>query len=460
MSGTNKMNFIIFGGTGDLSYRKLLPALFNLYKRGRLGQSDCIYAIGRREYSDKEYKDIIKDWIIKFTRFEADNEAINETIDDFFNYINYIQMDFTQIDEYKKLIPFLTKSSLEKNIFYLAVAPKFFENISEGLMTISSTKNMRIVLEKPFGETLARAQELSNTLEKCFGEKNIYRIDHYLGKEVVRSILTMRATNPVFLRTWNKENIQDICIQALEEVGIGSRGAYYDEAGAMKDMLQNHLMQILSIVAMELPDSISDIAAIQRNQEEVLSSLRLLEKVDLACDLTLAQYEGYLAEAQVSPNSQTESYVSCRLFIDNERWQDVPFILTTGKKLATRSMSIIVNFKPIGHSPANRLIFEVQPREGVRFSFNIKEPGESNAILPVEMEFCQSCNLDYNSNTPEAYERLIDAVMQADRTWFSTWKQIASSWSYIEALKHEHKKLKLPLLSYEVGSEGPTGELL
>ncbi len=451
MNGTNKTTFTIFGGTGDLSYRKLLPALFNLYLRSKLGQNDRILVIGRRDYTTNDYIEIIKDWIIKFARFEK-NEA---SLQQFFKHIQYLKMDFTNIQAYENLSSVLNEGSFDKNIFYLAVAPKFFEQISCGLASICQEKNVSIVLEKPFGETLARAEELSSSLENNFGAENIYRIDHYLGKEMVRSILNIRSTNPIFIKSWNNDCIQEVHISALEEEGVGTRGGYYDEAGAMKDMLQNHLMQILTIVAMELPNSIMDITSIQANQEKLLSCLRPLNKVDIKKDVTIAQYEGYLDELQISPNSTTETYAKCQIFVDNERWKNVPFILTTGKKLNTRLMEVVIWFKPIGDAPANSLVFDVQPREGVKLRFNIKEPGESENIIPVEMDFCQSCNMNFNHNTPEAYERLIDAVFQGDRIWFSTWKQIAASWSYIEGLKKQYHKLNLPMRSYKAGSNGP-----
>ncbi len=451
MNGVNKTSFTIFGGTGDLSYRKLLPALFNLFVRGRLGKDDCILVIGRRNYNTNEYIEIVKDWIIQFARLEKNEDYLQQ----FFKYIKYLKMDFTNVQEYEKLLSVLKKKNFDKKIFYFAVAPRFFEQIGSGLASIYHKEDIRIVLEKPFGETLARAEHLSKNLENNFGAENIYRIDHYLGKEMVRSILSIRSTNPIFIESWNSECIQEVCISALEEEGIGSRGGYYDEAGAMKDMLQNHLMQILSIVAMELPNSITDITSIQANQEALLSCLRPLNQLDITKDLILAQYDGYLNEAHIAPESKTETYVKCRLFIDNKRWKNVPFVLTTGKKLSKRLMEVVILFKPIGNAPANSLVFDVQPREGVKLRFNIKKPGESDDIIPVDMDFCQSCNMNFNHNTPEAYERLIDAVFQGDRIWFSTWKQIAASWSYIEGLKKTYQKLDLPILNYKAGATGP-----
>ncbi len=451
MSGKNTRNFVIFGGTGDLSYRKLMPALFNLYKRGKLGQGDRILAIGRREYSTAAYTDIITEWIKQFARYEKSEQDLQE----FFKHIHYVKMDFTKVDAYKNLEALLTQKASDTHIFYFAVAPKFFEDISQGLETLSSLKHKRIVLEKPFGETLERAEKLSIHLEETFGRENIYRIDHYLGKEMVRSITTIRATNPLFRYGWNKDNIEKVSIAALEEVGVGSRGGYYDEAGAMKDMVQNHLMQILTLVAMELPQSMDDMQSLQSNQEAVLTHLRPLELVNIQEDVILAQYSGYTDEENIASNSRTETYAQCRIFIDNERWENVPFILTTGKKLAARSMEVCIAFKAVGGAPANSLTLEVQPREGVKFSFNIKKPGEENTIIPVQMDFCQSCNANLTRNSPEAYERLLDAVLQEDGTWFSTWKQIAASWRYIEGLKQEHQRAGLPLLLYEAASHGP-----
>ncbi len=451
MHGTVKRNFVIFGGTGDLSYRKLLPAFFNLFIRNILGKYDRIFIIGRRPYSTEAYIESAQEWLQKFARFDTCSAHVQA----FFTHVYYVQMDFTQLEAYEKLSTVLNAAACDTNIFYFAVAPKFFERITLGLASIPLREDTRIVLEKPFGETLERAEELSHSLEKHFGPQNIYRIDHYLGKEMVRSILSMRSTNPIFKHCWNKEAIQEVSIAALEEVGVGSRGGYYDEVGAMKDMLQNHLMQILSLVAMELPENITDIAAIQKNQEEVFAALRPLTQVDIASDVLLAQYDGYVNEGQISLHSLTETYAKCRIFIDNHRWHGVPFVLTTGKKLAQRYMEVAITFTPLGDAPSNVLIFEVQPREGVRLRFNSKKPGENAGIISVEMDFCQSCEVNFTSNTPEAYERLIDAVIQGDRAWFSTWKQIAASWHYVEGLKKAYHEQGLPVLSYAAGSTGP-----
>ncbi len=452
MDNIISQNITIFGGTGDLCYRKLMPALYNLYSIGRLTDDTRILAIGRRDYSDENYIEIVKSWVKKYSRVDF-NEQLFE---DFTKKISYFKMDFTVISEYEKLSKYFCSIAIQNNLFYYAVAPEFFEIITEGLITLKGAGNYKLVIEKPFGETPEHAKKLNDRLEEYFGARSIYRIDHYLGKEMIQNILTIRFKNLLFENSWNRSNIDNIRIIASEEVGVETRAKYYDNAGALKDMVQNHLMQLLSFVAMEPPINDDDL---KQKQSEVFCCLRSPENMNIEDSLLLARYDGYLSEPDVSPESTTETFAACKVFVDNDRWQGVPFYIITGKKLNTREMNVIVTFKKLdGQEKPNVLIFKIQPYEGVSLTFNIKTPGESHGITVEEMDFCQNCNLSYRMNTPEAYERLLHSAIIADRRWFSGWDQIYLSWQYIEKIKKLYHDKKLPIYSYTPGSAGP-GEI-
>lgn len=363
-------------------------------------------------------------------------------------------MDFTQLDEYYKLEVFFQMNHIVNPIFYYAVAPQFFDVITDGILHIKDCCQGKVVIEKPFGSTLEEADRLSHKLESSFGSENIYRIDHYLGKEMIRNIETIRFDNPIFANSWNYENIENVQIYALEEVGVETRGSYYDQAGALKDMVQNHLMQILTLVAMEKPTADK---SIHHQQVEVLKALRPVSSLVIEESLVLGQYQGYRDEEKVNPNSNTETYAALKLFVDNKRWKEVPFYIKTGKKTGTREMSVVITFKKTNPNvDANILTIRIQPLEGINLKFNMKEPGDSEQIIQTEMDFCQNCIAKNRINTPEAYERLLQQCMLSDQSWFSKWDQIYLSWKYIEDLKEEYLKQELPIYEYEQNSEGPS----
>lgn len=444
MTGANE-NIIIFGGTGDLSYRKLIPALHNLFVSDKLQENTKIIVVGRRDYSNEDYISIIKDWTQRFTRVEFTEEQFQE----FSKIIQYHRLDLDNIPSYQSLSPFF----VENTICYYAVAPRYFNVISEGLSTVKKDNKVKIVVEKPFGETLEDANRLNLNLENWFGKENIYHIDHYLGKEMIQNILSVRFKNPVFANNWNNGDIEYVYIIASEKEGVGTRGGYYDKSGALTDMLQNHLMQILSIVSLAKPD---DLYSIKERQTRVLKQLRPVEKLDISKHLLLGQYEGYREENLVNPQSQTETFAFCKLYIDNHRWSGVPFYIMTGKELKEREMYVVMTFKSeeVDTEP-NVLTFKIQPMEGISLLFNVKKPGETAETIQTEMEFAQNKLPAYKINTPEAYERLLYAVIEEDHTWFSSWDLIYTSWVYVEELRKKYSQLGNPLHSYARGSGGP-----
>lgn len=449
MSGKIKDQFTIFGGTGDLAFRKLIPALYHLFLRYRLDAKTRIVVIGRKNFTTQEYCEEVKPKVQEATRYQFKEELYKE----FCEHIVYYQMDFTKEEDFVGLCQFLSQEEIQSHIFYYAVAPEFFEGISKGLMNLKNRNNIKILIEKPFGKNLADGKKLNQKLEEAFGEENIYRIDHYLGKEMVRSIQTIRFDNPIFKDTWNHHYIEKVEIVAKEDGGIGTRGTYYDQTGALKDMVQNHLLQILSIIAME--KSASD-ETIYLQQAQVFKELRVVLQKDISKTMMLGQYEGYLDEHGVDSCSDTETYAQLCIYVDNERWKDVPFIITTGKMLDKKEMEVILTFKREKETVgANQLRVKIQPLEGVSLKFNIKQPGTSNEVISTEMDFCQNCIARYRLNTPEAYERLLDACIQSSKTMFTRWEEIEASWEYVHCLHQLYKKEKLPLVLYPQGSSGP-----
>ena len=448
---TISTNLTIFGGTGDLTFRKLLPALYTMDITGKLPEDSRITIIGRRDYDSSHYRQIARDWVEKFTRLSIEEKAFNR----FSEKIDYYRMDFSRLEAYHGLNHYYRENDIHSHIFYFAVAPRFFSIITEGLKLVHGSSSGKVILEKPFGENLAAAAALNKELEVFFGPEHIYRIDHYLGKEMVRNIQAIRFSNPIFTDVWNSRYIESVQISALEDMGVETRGGYYDASGALKDMVQNHLFQILSIMAMEQPEEFSP-KGLHDAQLDVFRCLQLADESSIESTLVLGQYEGYRGEPLVKPDSQTETYGALRLFIDNQRWKGTPFYIRTGKKTGKREIELAVIFRrPYQEVEPNILIIKIQPTEGVYLQFNIKRPGDSEDIIPAKMDFCQNCSLIHQLNTPEAYERLITACMAGERSWFSQWDQIEFSWNYISHLKELHAAKRLPVYPYRPGTRGP-----
>ncbi|WP_343249480.1 glucose-6-phosphate dehydrogenase [Diplocloster hominis] len=445
-----KQALTIFGGTGDLTFRKLLPALYNMSASGKL-PAERMIIIGRRDYNTQTYCEAAREWVRRFSRIVFREEAFRQ----FIQGIRYYQMDFTQEAAYDALDAFYQESRIDSHIFYFAVAPRFFPVIAYGLGRVTGAEKGKVILEKPFGESLKAAEELNDKLEAFFEPDHIYRIDHYLGKEMIRNIQTIRFTNPIFKNIWNAEYIDNIQISAMENVGVETRAGYYDTSGAMKDMVQNHLLQILSIVAMERPQDLSP-EGMHEEQIRVLKALRPVRTDQIGRQLVLAQYEGYLQEPGVPPDSITETYAALKVFIDNERWKGTPFYIRTGKKLGRREMEVTIVFKrPESGMEPDILVVKIQPEEGVHLQFNIKKPGDTDEISQAKMDFCQSCSLENRINTPEAYERLLGACLRGERSWFSQWDQIETSWNYIDQLRSAYRQTGQPIYTYPSGTNGP-----
>lgn len=441
--------FTIFGSTGDLTFRKLLPALYHLEHRKKLNEDVQIRCIGRKQYSQEEYWALVEPWLEKQSRFKLDSQIIHR----FKQRIRYIQMEFTEASSYSTLVELGPGID---NLTYFAVAPRYFITLGKHLQS-SGYLNQglhRVILEKPFGDSLKHAEEVHEGLSTIFKESNIYHIDHYVGKEMIQNILALRFTNRLFESVWTSHHIAAIQITASETVGVETRGSYYEEAGALKDMVQNHLLQILSYVVMDKPNSLKDIDLFEK-QESILSKLSLDQ-------LVLGQYNahdgmlGYTQEASVDSKSTVETFAALKAHLSEGSLKDVPIYLRTGKRLKHRATYIKVLFKPTESNLYDTKLHEVltikvQPDEGVSFQFNAKKPGTLNTITSVQMDFCQSCILENRINTPEAYEKLLQDAFDYELSLFTPWPIVKLSWMFGTQLK----AMKLRLNPYPAGSCGP-----
>lgn len=466
----------IFGGTGDLTHRKLIPAIYNLAHEGLLPEHFAVVGIGRKPKSNDEYRNELLNSIKKYSRFKIEYEVWNKISGKIF----YYQLDFSNSSAYQGLKLFLQSIDENQNtngnrLFYLSVAPAYFETITLNLKNNSMTTNsdswQRLVIEKPFGRDLSTAYYLNKVLTEVFPEQNIFRIDHYLGKEMLQNMLVIRFGNAMFENIWNSRYIDNIQITSSETVGVESRAEYYEESGALRDMVQNHMLQLLALVAMESPASI-DAKSIKDEKVKFLRSLNKAGPHNIHDNIVRGQYGSgiinnkpavaYREENGVSSISNTETFVAMRLFAGNFRWGNMPFYLRTGKRMAEKATSIIIEFKSLpeilyfkeykGMQP-NILEIRIQPREGISFQFNAKKPGTINEISNVKMDFCQNC--EFEENSPEAYERLIADVLRNDQTLFTSWDEIEASWSFIDRIADVWKDELPEFPNYASGTWGP-----
>lgn len=418
-------NFMIYGATGDLAYLKLLPAIYGLYKENNLCENFRLICIGRRTLDLETYLEPLDSDIRMQLSFNGFKE-----------HIIYHKMDFTDLDAYAKLDDYKHGNW----IYYLATAPRYFEDIVKGLDFYGYLKESfgfkRIVFEKPFGEDLKHAKHINKFIMKFLEEDQVFRIDHYLGKEMIQNILFTRAYNQFFEMLWHKDAIEKVEIVISEIDGVKNRAGYYDQAGALKDMVQNHMFQILSLIAMDLPDVLIPEAI----REE---KLKVLKRIELTHEIVLGQYEGYLFEEGIDVNSKTETFVALKLFIDHKRWHHVPFYLKTGKALEKKHAHVVIYFKKNHGSEDNVLMIEIQPEEGIFLQINSKAAGISNEIRSVKMDYCHSC-LKYDDQ-PSAYGRLLLDIIMGDKSLFASWEEIEVSWAIIEKLiKTDNKLEKYP----------------
>jgi glucose-6-phosphate 1-dehydrogenase len=443
----------IFGGSGDLNFRKLSPALYNLFIDEWMPEKFSIIGIGRTDFTDDAYREKLREGIRQFSRRK---EEPNGQWEAFAKYVSYLRMDAEKETDFQPIAEIVRRKEQEYGehpnvIFYMAVAPQLVPDIASKLGPLNicaDTKCTRIVVEKPFGHDLKSAHELNALLATMFDEKQIYRIDHYLGKEIVQNLLALRFANALFEPIWNRNYIDHVQITASETVGVEGRGGYYENSGALRDMVQNHILQLLCMIAMEAPVSF-DANEIRNKKVDVLNAIRRITHDDVHAFAVRGQYAegwikgekvpGYREEKMVSPESNVDTFAAVKFYIDNWRWQNVPFYVRTGKRLRDKSTIITIQFKAAPHYAfppeaaetwrPNRLTISIQPEMDIRLRFQAKRPGQFMTLNPVDMIF--SYKDAYEEEEPEAYETLLLDVMEGNPTLFMRSDQVEAAWKII-----------------------------
>ncbi|MCQ1057812.1 glucose-6-phosphate dehydrogenase [Photobacterium sp. ZSDE20] len=461
---------VIFGASGDLTHRKLIPAFYHLFANGLLSEEFAILGVSRTHYSDTEFQQKLKESLT------ANEKVDPQVLDAFCQRLHYQAIDTKSVEDYAKLKMRLDdieqKCQTKGNTtFYLATPPSLYSVIPECLAAhgLNNEHNgwKRLIVEKPFGYDLATAEQLDKDLHAHFQEHQIYRIDHYLGKETVQNLLVFRFANTMFEPLWNRNFIDYVEITAAEFLGVEERGGYYDGAGAVRDMFQNHLLQVLAMVGMEPPAAIN--ADSMRDEVmKVFKSLQPLSDNDLQNNLVLGQYtesdvrgnhlDGYREEPGVAEDSRTETYVGLKMFIDNWRWNGVPFYVRTGKRLPTRVTEVVIHFKKTPHpvfgadAPENKLIIRIQPDEGILMSFGLKQPGAGFEAKEVSMDFHYESLEETHMLT--AYERLLLDSMKGDATLFARTDAVKACWQFVQPIL-DYKENPEHLYGYAAGTWGP-----
>ncbi|MCD5001778.1 glucose-6-phosphate dehydrogenase [Enterococcus saccharolyticus] len=473
-----KVLFTIFGGTGDLAQRKLYPSLFRLYRKGDLVESFAVIGTARRPWTNEKYRDIIKETI-------AGLEPTTEEAEAFASHFYYQSHDVQDTEHYntlKKLSDELdAKYQLEGNrLFYLAMSPNFFGTIvshlkTQGMLDVDGYH--RVIIEKPFGTDYETAHQLNQEIAQVFQEEDIYRIDHYLGKEMIQNISAIRFANSIFESLWSNRHIDNIQINIAEDLGVEERGGYYDKSGALKDMVQNHILQILSLLAMEPPVAFSE-KEIRAEKIKALEAVRVYTPEEVSKNFVRGQYSagdfdnktfaGYKEELNVDPDSKTETFVAGKFLIDNFRWSGVPFYVRTGKRLTEKGTRINVVFKQVPVNvfkdsvgatceqevlEPNVLTIYIQPTEGFSLSLNGKEVGQGFNMLPIRLEHRNSAEII--ENTPEAYEKLMLDALNGDSTNFTHWAEVAQSWRIVDTIRQTWDKASTEVPQYPARSMGP-----
>ncbi|MBS4199587.1 glucose-6-phosphate dehydrogenase [Bacillus sp. FJAT-49732] len=463
---------MIFGATGDLAKRKLYPSLYHLFRKGKLAEHFAVIGVARRPWTNEILREHVKDSVLTSIK-DAEN------VEEFVSHFYYKPHDVSDSQSYIQLKNLANeldqKYGLDGNrIFYLAMAPEFFGTIAEHLKIdgLTDTEGFhRLVIEKPFGHDLESAIELNKRIRNVFSENDIYRIDHYLGKEMVQNIEVIRFANAIFEPLWNNRFISNIQITSSEMLGVEERGGYYETSGALRDMVQNHMLQMVALLAMEPPIRLTP-KEIRSEKVKVLGALRTIEHDEIPNYFVRGQYGsgeingekviGYRDEQNVNKESNTDTYVAGKLMIDNFRWAGVPFYIRTGKRMTAKSTKIVIQFKDIPMNlyyksekdlDPNLLVIHIQPEEGITLHLNAKDTGQMMETTPVKLNF--SNNHTPGLNTPEAYEKLLFDCLRGDATNFTHWDEVALSWSFVDKISHywESKKAEFP--NYSAGTMGP-----
>ncbi len=456
---------VIFGASGDLNKRKLIPSLFSLFRKRKLSGGCRVIGFSTSKWSHEEFREEMRTGIDAYYRSSFEEQEW-ET---YKQHLFYVPGSFTEGEDFKRLAKELEKSKgdPDNRLYYLAAPPRFFpdivENLDEAGLVHETDGFRRVVIEKPFGNDLQSAKELNQKIHQSLGEHQIFRIDHYLGKETVQNVLVFRFANAIFEPIWNRNYIDHVQITVAEKVGVEHRAGYYDQVGVVRDMFQNHLFQLLTLVAMEPPASF-DADARRNERVKVLNAVRPILAEDILRHTVRGQYQGYREEDRVDPNSQTATYAAIRFYIDNWRWHGVPFYLRSGKSLAEKTTEIAIQFKAPPHLmfpmpeekelTPNILSLCIQPDEGVHLRFETKVPDTMSDRKSVDMEFHYAESFD--GLIPDAYERLLLDAMQGDASLFTRSDQIELGWEIVDPIIKGWIESEIPEMSfYKPGSWGP-----
>ena len=460
-------DLVFFGGTGDLTWRKLMPALFQAWRHGKLPAGGRILAVARDERSDEEYRQFIKE---RFTEVESSKRPSDEEFAAFGALLHYRRMDLSQPADYAGLKQWLDERNADTVVLYLATSPHLFPAICEQLGAAGLNHDkVRVVLEKPLGHDLASAQEINRVVRSVFAERQAFRIDHYLGKPSVQNLMALRFANALFEPLWRRESIANIQITLAESLGVGTRGDFYDRTGALRDMIQNHALQLLTMIAME-PPSTNDADAIRDEKLKVLKSLKPFTAESVTRDVVRGQYRagsaegkaanGYLDEVKVPAGSHCETFVALRTEVQNWRWAGVPFYLRTGKRLAARDAQIVVNFRPVPHpifpgtGLANKLVIKLQPEDGLELHLMAaKGSGQGDALSPVRLDL--DFDKAFATERVGAYERLLLDAIAGRLNLFVRSDEQEQAWRWVEPILHAWEADGSDLKTYAAGSWGP-----
>ncbi|WP_274362869.1 glucose-6-phosphate dehydrogenase [Paenibacillus thermotolerans] len=466
---------ILFGATGDLAKRKIYPALYNLFLDGKLPQPFSLIGLGRREWTDETFQANVEKSLREFSRRDPED---SEKVRAFLSAFRYNVLDIGRQDDYRKLLERVEHREAElrlpsNRLFYLSVGPEFFETIAvniqeSGLGSVQGWK--RLVIEKPFGHDLKSARELNRTLSQAFTEQQIFRIDHYLGKPVVQRMESLQQANPVIQAIWTNRYIANVQIIANESIGVEERSGYYDHVGAIRDMFQNHLLQLMMMTAIHFPGS-STAENVRFQKKSIMEAVEPIPKERMESRVIRGQYAagtvhgkpvpGYRSEPGIAPDSQTDTFIAAKLHIDNGFWRGVPFYIRTGKRMKEKLTKIVVEFKePLkqvsspndghGRIAPNLLVFEIGPKESITLQLNTKQPGYDGAFKPIHIDLHER-----PSQSPEAYENLIHDALRGDATFFAHWDEVELSWQWVQPILDAFEENAVPLIPYAAGTYGP-----
>jgi glucose-6-phosphate 1-dehydrogenase len=466
---------VIFGATGDLTRRMLMPALYRLAYDHRLPPGFAVVGNSRKGLSDDQFREKMLDAVKSYSKDSPFDESVWKS---FCRGLFYLPGDLDDAETYPRLAGRLAEIQEQRKtggnvLFYLATQPSQYARTAEGIGAAALGNGegwRRIVVEKPFGHDLASARELSGELHKVFDESEVYRIDHYLGKETVQNILAFRFGNGIFEPLWNRRYVNHVQITAAESIGVEGRGGFYQEAGALADMIQNHLLQVMATIAME-PSATFRATSVRDERSKLLRSIRVMSPEEIETNAVPGQYgparvagenvPGFRQEADVDPQSQTETYAAVTFFVDNWRWAGIPFYLRSGKRMPKRVTEIAIRFNEaplaiFGQEPdtaPNLLILRIQPEEGISLKFLSKRPGEGMRLRPVSMDF--SYGASFGERSPSAYETLLLDALQGDATLYTRQDMVEASWAVVEPIRNAWRERKFDFPNYSAGEWGP-----